>query len=210
MTYSDFQQRIYENKVRRGFNVTDVEHEIVLMTEEFGELNDAYIHKLNSEPGPQREISYEKMVDAIGDLQVYNLGLASMFGWKADEVVNRKLELPLSGSFDDYTFPETDELVDDELTDNGLDTIVTKREIPRPIQDYFPYVSRWLGKFANAYKKSNKELVDKIDRREEFHTALGNLIGYCSKMFEVLKADEFSVLEQIVKNNETRTHEGQI
>ena len=32
------QQEIYQNKVNRGFNVTDVGKEIVLMAEELGEL----------------------------------------------------------------------------------------------------------------------------------------------------------------------------
>ena len=36
------QKEIYQNKVDRGFNVTDVGKEIVLMTEELGELAKAY------------------------------------------------------------------------------------------------------------------------------------------------------------------------
>ena len=38
MTYSSLQQRIYDNKVRRGFNVTDVGKELILMTEETRDL----------------------------------------------------------------------------------------------------------------------------------------------------------------------------
>lgn len=36
------QKEIYKNKVKRGFNVTDVGEEIILMTEELGELAKAY------------------------------------------------------------------------------------------------------------------------------------------------------------------------
>lgn len=203
MTYATLQQRIYNNKVRRGFNVTDVGKELILMTEEFGELNDAYLLREEVTIRDIRQELTAKMVDAVGDLQVYNLGLASMFDWKADEVVNRKLESPSC----DAVYPPTTSSDLGVIHENEMEELI---EIPLEINDYFPFVARWLGKFSNAYKKSNKELVDRIDRREEFHTALGNLIGYCSKMFEVLKADEFSVLESIVKNNETRTHEGQI
>jgi hypothetical protein len=181
MTYSSLQQRIYDNKVGRGFNVTDVDKEIILMTEEFGELNDAYIRWRGSEDG-----SHEKMVDAVGDLQVYNLGLASMFGWNADDVVNQDLKLP------------------------PPKIIRPSIEIPPQISDYLPFAGRELGRIANAYKKSNKESVDRINRREEFRAAIGNLMGYCSEMFDVLKVEELSVLKQIVQNNETRTHDGQI
>ena len=54
MFYQQLQEKIYDNKVRRGFNVTDVGGEIILITEEFGELCDADIRN-----------DYEGIVDAI-------------------------------------------------------------------------------------------------------------------------------------------------
>ena len=196
MIYSSLQQRIYDNKVRRGFNVTDVGKELILMTEEFGELNDGYICLRKSKAG-----SHEKMVDAVGDLQVYNLGLASMFGWKADEVAHPKFK-----SVDDAL-----KYLKEPIYDDGYDHFISGICGTYPeIRNYFPFVARGLGRLANAYKKSNKELVEKIDQREEFNWILHKLMRYCSDMFKNLKVEEFSVLEHIVKNNETRTHEGQI
>ena len=204
MTYSDLQQRIYKNKVSRSFNVTDVGKELILMMEEFGELNDAYLLREEVINRDTHKEFTAKIVDAVGDLQVYNLGLSSMFGWKADEVINHRLERPKL-QFASYPCRS-----DNSMDCGSWDQDEYKVEIHPKIDSYFPFAGRELGRLANAYKKSNKEPVGEIDRRDEFRTTIGNLMGYCSKMFEVLEADEFSVLEAIVKNNETRTHEGQI
>ncbi len=79
------QRAIYENKVNRGFNVTDVGKEIVLMVEELGELAHAY---KNSDKLPAANISHkDEMVDAVGDLMVYCLGLCEMFGVDSETVL---------------------------------------------------------------------------------------------------------------------------
>ncbi len=79
------QREIYQNKVNRGWNVTDVGKEIVLMVEELGELARAY---KNSDKRPAAEIDHrEEMVDAVGDLMVYCLGLCEMLGVNGEEVL---------------------------------------------------------------------------------------------------------------------------
>ncbi len=166
MAYYPLQQRIYENKLSRNFNVSDVGKEIILMTEEFGELCDAYLINNDTE-----------IVDAIGDIMVYCLGLSAMFRWNADEVLNPKVESPNN---------------------------------PTSLENFFPYVGREIGMVAKTYKKSNKQPVDKIDNQDQFRTHLGNLMGYCSLMFDYVKAEEISVLEEIIRNNEQRTHQGKI
>lgn len=81
------QKEIYQNKVERGFNVTDVGKEIILMTEELGELAKAY---KNSDKKPAEEISNkDEMIDAIGDLMIYCLGLCEMLGINSAEVLER-------------------------------------------------------------------------------------------------------------------------
>ncbi len=79
------QKRIYANKVRRGFNVTDVGKEIVLMVEELGELANAY-KRSDKRPAPEISLK-EEMVDAVGDLMVYCLGLCEMLGADSEEVL---------------------------------------------------------------------------------------------------------------------------
>ena len=79
------QKEIYQNKVDRGFNVTDIGKEIILMTEELGELAKAY---KNSDKESAREINKkEEMIDAIGDLMVYCLGLCEMLNINSEEVL---------------------------------------------------------------------------------------------------------------------------
>ena len=86
----ELQRAIYANKVRRGWNVTDVGKEIVLMVEELGELARAY---KNSNKRPADQIDQrEEIVDAIGDLMVYCLGLSEMMGVNAAEVLTQIVE----------------------------------------------------------------------------------------------------------------------
>ena len=42
LSLDEIQKEIFQNKINRGFNVTDVGKEIILMTEELGELARAY------------------------------------------------------------------------------------------------------------------------------------------------------------------------
>jgi len=85
MDLQKLQQKIYQNKVNRGFNATDIGKEIVLMTEEMGELARAY---KNSDKKPAKEISNkDEIVDAVGDLMVYCLGLCAMLGADSEQVL---------------------------------------------------------------------------------------------------------------------------
>ena len=86
----ELQRVVYENKVNRGFNVTDVGKEIVLMVEELGELAHAY---KNSDKRPAPEINLkDEMVDAVGDLMVYCLGLCEMLGVSSEVVLQTIVE----------------------------------------------------------------------------------------------------------------------
>ena len=90
MNLSELQKDIYQNKINRGFNVTDVGKEIVLMVEELGEL--ARVYK-NSDKKPAKEISHkDEMVDAVGDLMIYCLGLCEMLGVNSEEVLEKIIE----------------------------------------------------------------------------------------------------------------------
>jgi len=86
----ELQKEIFKNKEKRGFNVTDVGKEIVLMVEELGELAKAY---KNSNKKPAREINNkEEIVDAIGDLMIYCLGLCEMLGVNSEEILKKIVE----------------------------------------------------------------------------------------------------------------------
>jgi NTP pyrophosphatase (non-canonical NTP hydrolase) len=84
------QKEIFQNKVKRGFNVTNVGKEIILMTEELGELAKAY-KKSNKKTA--REINNkDEIIDAIGDLMIYCLGLCEMLGVNSEEVLKKIVE----------------------------------------------------------------------------------------------------------------------
>ncbi|MBU1204352.1 MAG: hypothetical protein KKA61_02680 [Nanoarchaeota archaeon] len=90
MDLSKLQKEIYQNKLDKGFNVIDIGKEIILMTEELGELARAY---KNSDKKPAREISHkDEMIDAITDLMVYCLGLCEMLGVNSKEVLEKVVE----------------------------------------------------------------------------------------------------------------------
>ena len=87
MELSGLQKEIFRNKSDRKFNTTDIGKEIILMTEELGELAKAY---KNSDKKPAREISNrEEIIDAVGDLMVYCLGLCEMLGVSSEEVLQK-------------------------------------------------------------------------------------------------------------------------
>ncbi len=75
MDYEFLKNEAYKNKLDKQFNTVYVDREIVLMTEELGELGDAIVQNHTA-----------AIIDALGDLTVYCLGLCGMFGWNADEV----------------------------------------------------------------------------------------------------------------------------
>ncbi len=76
------QKEIYENKKKRGFNISDVGKEIVLMTEELGELAKAF---KNQDKTAQ--------IDAVGDLLVYCLGLCEILGVNSEELIQKIVEV---------------------------------------------------------------------------------------------------------------------
>ncbi len=79
------QRSIYQNKVDRNFNVSDVGKEIVLMVEELGELANAY---KRSDKRPAPDISEKAdIVDAVGDLMIYCLGLCEMLQVNSEKVL---------------------------------------------------------------------------------------------------------------------------
>lgn len=81
----ELQEQIYRNKVNRAFNVTNVGKEIILMVEELGELARAYKH---SDKKPAQEISRrEEIIDAVGDLMIYCLGLCAMLDTDSERVL---------------------------------------------------------------------------------------------------------------------------
>ncbi|MDR0272838.1 MAG: hypothetical protein LBI27_05935 [Clostridiales bacterium] len=73
-----FQQRVYKNKVEKGFNVTDIYMEFCYMHNELSEACEAYAKKKND------------LGEELADVAIYLLGLAEILDINLeDEIINK-------------------------------------------------------------------------------------------------------------------------
>ncbi|WEG12344.1 MazG-like family protein [Pullulanibacillus sp. KACC 23026] len=75
------QKQIYENKIEKGFNVTNVELEFCLTQGELAEAFEAYRKKLPS------------LGEELADVAIYLYGLAEILGYDLDSEIKRKVEI---------------------------------------------------------------------------------------------------------------------
>jgi len=80
MIIKNLQREVYNNKKNKGFNISDIGKEIVLMTEELGELAKAYKNK-----------NKRKQVDAVIDLMIYCLGLLEILKVNGDKELKKAI-----------------------------------------------------------------------------------------------------------------------
>jgi NTP pyrophosphatase (non-canonical NTP hydrolase) len=80
-TISELQKRAWENKIKHGFNLTNVERDFCLLN---GEVSEAYLAWLRGED----ELDLE-----LADVFIYLVGLAEMNHIDLEEAVLRKMEI---------------------------------------------------------------------------------------------------------------------
>lgn len=80
LSLKQLQQQAYQNKVNKGFNVTNIEKEFCLL---YGEVAEAYE-------------AYRKKKDDLGeelaDVAIYLLGLAEILGFDLEQEITMKME----------------------------------------------------------------------------------------------------------------------
>jgi len=81
LTLREIQKRIWDNKVKKGFNTTDISKEFLYLTEELGEAVRAY-----------RKDSKDDLAEEIVDLIIYSLGLLEMLDKDEYEEIMKKIE----------------------------------------------------------------------------------------------------------------------
>ena len=81
LTLREIQKRIWDNKVKKGFNTTDISKEFLYLTEELGEAIKAY-----------RKDDKDELAEEIVDLIIYSLGLFEMSGKDGYEEIMKKIE----------------------------------------------------------------------------------------------------------------------
>lgn len=77
---TQIQKRIYENKVAKGFNVTDIYREFCYLHGELTEACGAYMQKK------------EDLGEELADVAIYLLGLAEILGINLEEEISRKID----------------------------------------------------------------------------------------------------------------------
>ncbi|OMG02127.1 hypothetical protein BK146_03500 [Paenibacillus sp. FSL R7-0333] len=81
MDLAQLQKRVYQNKLEKGFNVTDIYQEFCLT---HGELSEAYE-------------AYRKKKDGLGeelaDVAIYLIGLSEILGINLEEEIMNKIEI---------------------------------------------------------------------------------------------------------------------
>jgi len=81
MTLEEMQKEAWENKLRHGFNTTNVEKEFCLLTSEVGE---AYMAYLRNKDGLGEELA---------DIAIYVLGLSELLGYSLKDEIEKKMEI---------------------------------------------------------------------------------------------------------------------
>ncbi len=81
LTLKQIQQRIWDNKVKKGFNTTDIGKDLLHLTEELGEAVKSF-----------RKESKDELAEEVVDLIIYSLGLLEMLGKDGYEEIIKKID----------------------------------------------------------------------------------------------------------------------
>ena len=81
MNLSEMQKRVYENKLKHGFNVSNVELEFCLLEGELSEAFEAYIKK------------HDNLGEELADTAIYLMGLSQILGIDLQSEVEKKMKI---------------------------------------------------------------------------------------------------------------------
>ena len=81
LTLKQIQKRIWDNKLKKGFNTTDPGKDLLYLAEELGEAVKAY-----------RKDDKDELAEEVVDLIIYSLGLLQMLGRDGYEEIMKKNE----------------------------------------------------------------------------------------------------------------------
>lgn len=81
MDLKEVQKQIWENKLRKGFNTTDVCKEFCFLSGEVAEAFEAYYKKKDD------------LGSELADIAIYLMGLSQMLGLSLEEEISKKLKI---------------------------------------------------------------------------------------------------------------------
>lgn len=80
MDLKDMQKEIWQNKINKGFNTTNVEKEFCLLYGEVGEAFNAYNKKKDD------------LNEELADIAIYLIGLSEMLGFDLEDEIVKKMK----------------------------------------------------------------------------------------------------------------------
>ena len=86
LTLREIQKRIWDNKVKKGFNITDISKDLLYLTEELGEAVNPEAVKA------YRKDDKDELAEEVVDIIIYSLGLLQMLGKDGYEEIIKKME----------------------------------------------------------------------------------------------------------------------
>ena len=89
MDLKKLQKEIYQNKVDKGFNTTDVNKEFCLLYREVGEAYDAY------------RKGKDDLGEELADIAIYLLGLSEILGKDLEEEIKNKVQINKNRKYKD-------------------------------------------------------------------------------------------------------------
>ena len=89
MDLKNLQKEIYQNKLDKGFNTTDVNKEFCLLYGEVGEAYDAY------------RKGKDDLGEELADIAIYLLGLSEILGKDLEEEIKNKVQINKNRKYKD-------------------------------------------------------------------------------------------------------------
>ena len=89
MDLKKLQKEIYQNKLDKGFNTTDVNKEFCLLYGEVGEAYDAY------------RKGKDDLGEELADIAIYLLGLSEILGKDLEEEIKNKVQINTNRKYKD-------------------------------------------------------------------------------------------------------------
>jgi len=86
---SELQKQVFANKVKKGFNTTNVEKEFCLLYGEVGEACEAY-YKRKDDLGGE-----------LADIAIYLLGLSEILGFSLQDEIEKKMKINESRQYEE-------------------------------------------------------------------------------------------------------------
>ena len=81
MDLNEMQKRIYQNKLDKGFNTTDINLEFCLLNGEVAEAFEAFIKKKDN------------LGSELADVAIYLMGLSELLGISLEDEINKKVKI---------------------------------------------------------------------------------------------------------------------